>query len=328
MKDIDIIKYIRKDMTPEEEKEFLEWLEESGENRERYSALKNLWAVSAVGSDIGAILSTNAGETDNEIYMPHLLGKVFSFLKYAAVVVVTIGLSLYLCHESVLPGHKNHTSYYTVAAPLGQATNIILADGSKVTLNSGTVLTYPVDYSGKNRRVNLTGEAFFEVQTDKKSPFTVTASGIDIVATGTSFNVNAYPDDSQASVTLVEGTVNLYSREGKNLVTLNPGENATIDFPSEAIDITQVDTRFFTSWQQGMITFSNRRLEDITRDLERWYCVEIVFGDDACKEIRYSGTILKHKPVDQVLEILQLTSDFKFDIEVIDNKLSKITIKK
>jgi len=327
MNDLDILKFIRKELSPEEEKVLLEWVEESEENRRRYNGLKNLWALSAMNSERAPSLMTGPDETDDQYHGPRIKDRLLSLSKYAAIVVVTFGLSLCLCHVNFNPWNKKEIHYHTISAPPGQATNIILADGSEVTLNSGTVLTYPVDYSEKNRRVTLTGEAFFEVNHDSKNPFTVTTSGIDIVATGTSFNVNAYTEDCQVNVTLVEGSVGLFNEEGENLVSLSPGENVRISIPSQEMEVSQVDTRFYTSWQQGMITFSNRRLEDIARDLERWYSVEIIFMNDACKDIRYSGTILKHKPVDQVLEILHLTSDFKFDIEVIDNKLSRITIK-
>ncbi len=327
MNDLDILKFIRKELSPEEERLFLEWIEESDENRRRFNSLKNLWALTAINPEG---VSSTLAETDEEgdrHYRPGLRNRLISFCKYAAIIVVTFGLSVYLCRVNFAPWSKKDIQYYTVSAPPGQATNITLADGTAVTLNSGTVLTYPENYSEKNRRVALTGEAFFEVHHDAKNPFTVTASGIDIVATGTSFNVDAYTEDCQVNVTLVDGSVGLFNEVGENLVTLNPGENVRIAFPSREMEVTQVDTRFYTSWQQGMITFSNRRLEDIARDLERWYSVEIVFTNEACKEIRYSGAILKHKPVDQVLEILHLTSDFTFDIEVIDNKLSRITIK-
>jgi ferric-dicitrate binding protein FerR (iron transport regulator) len=327
MDDFEIIKFIKKELTPEEETVILEWIGESEENRRRYNDLKNLWALSAMNSDSWPSLVMNTDERDDQDYGFQIRNRLLSLCKYAAVVVVTFGLSLCLSHLDFIPRGKKETGYHTISAPLGQATDVILVDGSEITLNSGTELVYSVNYSEKNRRVSLTGEAFFKVRSDKNSPFTVTASGIDIVATGTSFNVDAYTQDRQVNVTLVEGSVNLFSQEGESLVTLKPGENVRIDILSQEMEVTRVDTRFYTSWQQGMITFSNRRLEDIVRDLERWYSVEIIFTNDACKEIRYSGTILKHKPVDQVLEILRLTSDFKFDIEVINNRLSRITIK-
>jgi ferric-dicitrate binding protein FerR (iron transport regulator) len=327
MNDLDILKFIRKELSPEEESAFLEWMEESEENRKRFNGLKNLWALTAINSEAISARMADTDEEDDRYYRPGLRKGLISFCKYAAIIVVTFGLSLYVCRVNFASWSKKEVQYHTVSAPPGQATNITLADGTGVTLNSGTVLTYPENYSEKNRRVSLTGEAFFEVHHDSRNPFTVTASGIDIVATGTSFNVDAYTEDCQVNVTLVEGSVGLFNEEGENLVTLNPGENVRIAFPSREMEVTQVDTKFYTSWQQGMITFSNRRLEDIARDLERWYSVEIIFTNDACKDIRYSGAILKHKPVDQVLEILHLTSDFTFDIEVIDNKLSRITIK-
>jgi len=277
--------------------------------------------------DAGEIIARNKGIKTLHIGSSSPGNPILSLLKYAAVVITTIGLTLCLYHYMSGHGGGSDICYHTVSAPLGQATDIILADGSKVTLNSGTVLTYPANYSKKNRCVALEGEAFFEVISDHDNPFTVTSLGIEIVARGTSFNVDAYSDDCDIDVTLVDGSVDIYSNVGKSLVRLNPGENAMVNIESMDIQVSRVDTKFFTSWKRGMITFSNRRLEDIAKDLERWYSVEILFLNDETKDIRYSGTILKHKPVDQVLEVLRLTSDFQFNIEVINNRLSRIIIK-
>lgn len=325
MDDLELLKFIKNELSRDEERTILDWIEESGENRKRFNNLKNIWALSAISSDAAAIPDSEEGYNvpGEKSSVRSLIIKV---LKYAAVIVITLGLS-FLWQQGSFTLKKKDQGLITVSAPLGQSAIVMLADGSKVTLNAGTALTYSQDFSKKKRNVGLTGEAFFEVKSDRDNPFTVDASGIDITATGTSFNVDAYTEGNQVNVTLVEGHVDLYSAKGKAIASLDPGENVRVDLTSDNIEITQVDTRFYTCWQQGLITFSNRRLEDIAFDLERWYSVEVEFMSDKCKEIRYSGTILKSKPVDQVLEILQLTTDFEFDIEVINNKLSRIIIK-
>lgn len=325
MDDLKLLKFIKNELSRDEERIVLDWIEESEENRKRFNELKNVWAFSVIASDAASIPDSEEHYIDpGEKTSGRSL--IIKMLKYAAVIVITLGLS-FLWQQGHADLKKQEKGLITVSAPLGQSAIVMLADGSKVTLNAGTVLTYSQDFSKKNRNVGLTGEAFFEVESDRKNPFTVDASGIAITATGTSFNVDAYTEGNQVIVTLVEGHVDLYSAKGETIGSLNPGENIRVDLTSDETEITQVDTRFYTCWQQGLITFSNRRLEDIAFDLERWYSVEIEFMSDKCKEIRYSGTILKSKPVDQVLEILQLTTDFEFDIEVINNELSRIIIK-
>jgi ferric-dicitrate binding protein FerR (iron transport regulator) len=331
MDDLELLKFIKKELSQDEATVILGWIEESEENRKRYNELKNIWAFSAISSDSAtisdsAIISDSGENNDDPGEKSSVRSLIIKVLKYAAVIVITLGLS-FLWQDGFITLKKKEKRLISVSAPLGQSAIVMLADGSRVTLNAGTVLTYSHDYSRKERNVGLTGEAFFEVNSDRNNPFTVNASGIGITATGTSFNVDAYTEGNQVDVTLVEGHVDLYSAKGKAIASLEPGENISVDLTSDNIEITQVDTRFYTSWQQGLITFSNRRLEDIALDLERWYSVEIEFMSDSCKEIRYSGTILKSKPVDQVLQILQLTTDFEFDIEVINNKLSRIIIK-
>ncbi len=145
--------------------------------------------------------------------------------------------------------------------------------------------------------------------------------------TGTSFNVNASPFDKEVNITLVEGSVNLSNTNGRFLSKMEPGENARIDASSNKLNISEVDIDYYISWQRGIIMFTNKSLGEIALDLEKWYNVIIIFSDQKMKEIKYSGAIMKNKPIDQVLEILNLTSNFEYEMDIKDNKVSVITIK-
>ncbi len=326
MEEIKLLDFIKGNLPENEELEVLGWIEESEANRREYNRLKNIYALSALAGDKGS--REILGEEARGITRMKKRKLLSALYKYAAVVLLTAGLasSLYIYRSRATSGYLS-SIFYSVKSPPGQSTELTLADGSEVFLNSGTILKYPADYSVSKRDLRLQGEAFFNVETNKKKPFVVTVGELEVVATGTSFNIDGYKEDNEINVTLVEGSANIRSTGGQFLMKLEPGENARLDLKTNQIVKTKVNTSFYTSWKKGIITFSNKRLEDISHDLERWYNVQIIFDKQASKDIRYSGAILKNKPIDQVLEILKITSNFSYEITVDDDKKSIITIK-
>lgn len=323
-----LLDFIKGNLSPEEESGVLEWIEKSEENRKKFTSIKNLLAVSNLNYEFHgdyAGMRKSAGR----ITGAKRRRQVSVFLRYAAAVILTAGLTS-LVYISRSNSRDNYLAniYHNVTAPPGQNTDIVLADRSEVFLNSGTVLSYPANFSPCNRTLELSGEAFFEVETDRDNPFIVKVGELELVATGTSFNIDAYTCDRDINITLVDGSAEIRDRSGKVMVYLAPGENARYDTESCTITRSSVDTEFYTSWKRGIIKFSNRKLGDIAFDLERWYNVEIIFDDETSKDIRYSGTILRNKPVEQVLEILKLTSHFNYEFRIDDDKKSIITIKR
>lgn len=323
-----LLDFIKGNLTPEDESMVLDWIEKSDSNRKRFNSLKNLLALSHLNNDVHrhhAGMRRSAGRITGA--KRRQLMSVF--LRYAAAIVLTAGLTS-LLYISRINSRDNYLSniYHNVTAPPGQNTDILLADRSEVFLNSGTVLRYPANFSANKRFLSLSGEAFFEVETNREKPFIVSVGNLELVATGTSFNIDAYPCETEINITLIDGSAEIKDKSGKVMASLAPGENVRYDTESNSITRTMVDTEFYTSWKHGIIKFSNRKLADIALDLERWYNVEIIFDDETSKDIRYSGAILKNKPIDQVLEILKLTSYFNYEIRIDDNKKSIITIKR
>jgi ferric-dicitrate binding protein FerR (iron transport regulator) len=211
---------------------------------------------------------------------------------------------------------------------LGESAEVILADQTHVWLNSGARLAYPSNFHGKTRGVKLTGEAYFEVKRNEKQPFEVNTHGLIINVLGTSFNVDAFEGSKLVNVTLVEGKVNLENVEGKVLATLAPNENASYNTNNNTIEISKVNTTFYTSWKEGTIYFKDEKLVDIAKKLERWYNVEVVFDQESVKELKFTGAILKNKPIDQIMEILKYTSDVDYSIDIRINKPNMVHFKK
>lgn len=207
-------------------------------------------------------------------------------------------------------------AYNTLSTPYGGQYQMTLQDGTKVWLNAGSSLRFPASFPGNERNVTLTGEAYFEVAKDKARPFFVTvnsASGapMTVRVLGTHFNINAYTDEQQNIVTLLEGAVKVGCGEANAL--LAPGKEAILNKASGKINIKDGDTEGAIAWKNGYFLFENEKIESIMRQISRWYNVEISYqGDVSGKAI--GGSLSRSKNVSEVLNMLELTGTVHFKI--------------
>lgn len=197
--------------------------------------------------------------------------------------------------------------YNTMTVPRGGEFQLTLSDGTRVWLNAETELKYPVTFTGGVREVLLEGEAYFEVAKDSSRPFVVKSEKLEIQVLGTSFNVKAYPEETQQA-TLVEGKVKVnaenHSRE------LHPGEQ--LNYLSGAPEVRKVDVRSYIAWKDQRFVFNDDLLEEVMRKLGRWYDVEFVLRDKDIREIRFTGNLPKYNDLEQVLGKLELTTHIRF----------------
>ncbi|MCB6973895.1 MULTISPECIES: FecR family protein [Butyricimonas] len=196
--------------------------------------------------------------------------------------------------------------------PRGGEYQIVLADGTRVWLNSATKLIFPQNFTGKERRVVLSGEAFFEVARDENKPFIVETSRMDVKVLGTRFNVNAYTDNEMVSTTLVDGSVEVASGTQKP-ITLVPGEQAYGE--AGELEKREVNIRLYTSWIDGRFMFNNVELEEIAKQISRWYDVEIFFTNENVKKTRFTGGMVKFKPLDDLIRMIESTSSVCFSVK-------------
>lgn len=249
--------------------------------------------------------------------------RIGSLLKYAAIIVIAFFAgTLFKPHTS--PGKEPR--YTEITVPFGQMSQLILSDGTRVWLNSGTTFRYPDRFAESNRQVMIEGEAFFIVTKMSGNPFTIQTDDLQIEVLGTSFNLSAYRSDASTTVTLVEGSVSVNDVTGKLIAQLKPGQMATKQKEGKALRISEVNTDFYAAWTEGKIYFENERLAEIALKLERWFNVEIVFKEEALKSYRFSGTILKNKPIHQIMDALQMLAPIGFRYEVKITGKDKITI--
>lgn len=200
--------------------------------------------------------------------------------------------------------------YNTISTPNGGQYQIVLADGSKVWLNAASSLHFPAAFSGKVRKVELTGEGYFEVAENPSMPFIVSVNGMQVEVLGTHFNVNAYQDESSILTTLLEGSVSVRKQAStnpeSNIIILKPGEQADLAKDgvlkiNHAVNLTEV-----VAWKDGNFEFDNTPVTEIMRQVSRWYDVEVVYkGLSPTQQL--TGLISREVNLSQLINMIQYT---------------------
>ncbi len=200
-------------------------------------------------------------------------------------------------------------------SPLGSRTSFELPDGSTGWLNGGSTLTFPTRFKGKNRSVRLTGEAYFNVVSNPKKPFTVLTNDLKVEAYGTAFNILAYPEDRTIEVTLESGVVEISKQDqgnkGKSLGYLAPGERGVYMPGTKYFSKEPVEVDLYTSWKEGRLVLRNEPMTQMVRKLNRWYNVNMVIKDSQLDKYNYRATF-EDEVLDEVLNILKRTSNIVY----------------
>lgn len=204
-----------------------------------------------------------------------------------------------------------HISYNTITTPRGGQFQVVLPDNTKVWLNAVSSIRFPTVFSGPERRVEITGEAYFEVQEDKTHPFIVTSGEQEVEVLGTHFNINAYPDEAAIKTTLLNGSVKVTS--GEKSVLLKPGQQSLAEPGRSSFTIRNVETGTAVAWKNGFFQIENADIQTIMRQVARWYDVEIVY-DEGLPDKRFSGKIRRNVNASQLLDMLSYFG-VKFRIE-------------
>ena len=190
---------------------------------------------------------------------------------------------------------------------------MILPDGTRVFLNSGSVLRYDNFFGKKYRTLKLAGEAFFEVTRNEKLPFIIQTADVEVQVLGTKFNVMAYPDDDCVETTVTEGKVSVTEMHGHASLELTANQKATFHKSSQLLLLNDVNTDLYVCWKENLLTFDNENFADVIKKLERWYDVKInVQGTDSIKD-RFTLTI-KSESLREVLELISLTTNIDYKI--------------
>lgn len=194
--------------------------------------------------------------------------------------------------------------YNTMTTPRGREFRLVLSDGTKVWLNAASSITYPTAFTGKERSVSVTGEAYFEVAEDSRRPFIVSVGEASITVLGTHFDVMAYPEEEEVRTTLLEGSVRI--NRGTQKVVIRPGQQASFPALSGHIKVEEVDAGQATAWIDGKLSLDNLGVEAIMREISRWYDVDVTFEGKIPDE-RYWGLINRNVNLSDMLKVMRAT---------------------
>ena len=201
--------------------------------------------------------------------------------------------------------------YNSVSIPRGGQYQLVLPDGTKVWLNADSSIRFPVAFVGKERKVTITGEAYFEVAKDKKKPFIVSSANMDVEVLGTHFNVSAYAEESIVKTTLLEGSVKINNK--KSEVYLVPGQQSQLNNSGHFSIKNNIDVDKEIAWTKGKFQFNSNTIQEIMLQLSRWYDVEVIYQGKVSSET-FSAIIKRSSNISQVLKLME-ASGVKFDIE-------------
>jgi len=207
--------------------------------------------------------------------------------------------------------------YNTLATPRGGQYQLVLPDGSKVWLNAASSIRYPTAFTGSNRQVEVTGEAYFEIARDAAKPFIVRLGSPEgdrgeVKVLGTQFNVNAYDDEPLVRTTLIHGAVQV--KKDAASIVLKPGQQSQLSGAGGLRVVNDADLEETLAWKNGRLLFRHAGMEAIMRQAARWYDVDVQFKDKV-EEETYTASVPRNVPVSQLLQALQETSGLHFTIE-------------
>jgi len=327
-KDI-FIKYLQGVCTEQEFQKFLSWINEGSLRDSGREMVEELWnefepeAGTAERIKYERLLDKihhkiNVSQSTNPLKVKQVQAKsrVLTIITRAAAVLLLPVLSLLIyTNLSEKTYYSDNLNDLEVIAPAGSRMQLELGDGTKVWLNHGSKLKYPYRFDGKLRKVFLEGEAYFKVAHNAAIPFIVGTGKMDVKATGTAFNVSAYPDDNFVETVLIEGKVILYESKSKSEIKeLLPNESLKFNSQKRQFNLETGNTEKRIGWKDGLLVFKNDPVEDVAKKLARWYNIEVQIDNDKIKKYPFTATF-KDETLPQVLELLSLATQVKWKLE-------------
>lgn len=339
-----LLKYIKGEATRKEELQVAEWARQSPDNKRYLTNLNNLWLANILSADevtsdsstsTGSGNATNKHATDAELAAHKQLAAfrrkslLRSKLSYAAaaLLLLSLAMNLFMYHRStrtpqqqrVVLAEMPQDQTISVYTNNGVKGNIVLPDGSVVWLNSASRLTYPINFEGDTREVQLIGEAYFEVVKDSLHPMIVsTGKNFYVEVLGTKFNLKAYSDDQVSQATLYSGeikvhTANKETNESKELL-LKPMETILIGDKNLATLVSDLEEEkeINAEWKDGILTFNNTPLKEVIKSVQRWHGTQFTVKDSSILNYRITASFNSESAV-QIMDMIRYISpvDYK-----------------
>lgn len=294
--------------------------------KQQFIEIKNIYALSTLSMQV------RDKEYNRESYkqfekrhlsrrIPPVIRKTIS---YAASVAFIIGLTYWFTSRQRDTGIGTEVEMYSLYVPAGQRFLFTLSDSSRVWINAHSTLRFPVHFGENERRVDINGEALFDVAKDPDRPFIVSSKGVNMEVLGTKFNVYSYSDAGFIRTSLLEGSLKVYKGDtaGENYI-LEPDQEITIS--EDGITIHAIEDYSYFLWTEGIYSFTNEPLANILRKLELYYDVKINVKDPSIYDWEYTGKFRQKDGIDDILRIIRKIH--KFDI-VKDEENNIITLSK
>ncbi len=306
-----------------QEQDFLnDWLMEKPENKKIFDLKRQQWEEMLLTVDeedkkrVFTDIKNRVGiETKTIDFNEHVAKKKsMGWMRIAASVVTFISLGALSYYEVSDPfSHLNLIGYDLVEADAGNQKNQLLADGSTVYLNGDSRLKYKIDSESSERKLYLEGEAFFDVARDETKPFVIGLEDSKVQVLGTSFNIQAYPEDNQISTSVITGRVAFEASKAESLI-LVPGNKGIINKDRNSIDKLDVDNSKDIAWMGKALYFKNTSLSEMSKSLYRMYGVTIKLIDGSLEDLRITAEF-ENENIDEIFKILEMTNEFSYSIE-------------
>lgn len=291
------MKYIKGETTPEEREKVVRWLDEDPEHIHQYHSLRKLYDIS---------LWSPIEENLQEEKQTRTLKPVWiEFLKVAAVILIT-----FLGTKAFFDWKEDPVKMQTVIVPAGQRAELLLADGTKVWLNSRSKLKFPDRFQKDARNVELDGEGYFEVTHKEEAPFTVHTSRYDVKVLGTEFNVKAYNSKNQFETSLLKGCVEVSNMNKSQVLRLRPDEQVISD--GRQLIRSAISDKNYFRWKEGLLCLDDESISSLIEKLELYYDVDILVQKPSLMKYHYSGKLRISDGVEHVLKVLQLKHKFTY----------------
>ena len=338
-------KFLSGNITGGETQRLYDQLNKTGNSKDIDNYLNSIWEKSAYLKNINL---DNVWDKINSAIQTKKVNEkrkgksiLFQTSKYAAIILLSMGLSALLFNRHKVPVTLTGTGFNEFTVPYGSKCTLVLSDGTKVWLNSGSKFKYPDQFLTKDRIVFLEGEAFFDVAHNPKRPFIVKTREINVKAYGTKFNVKSFPDENIIETALVSGSVVVEKTDktGKIIRDMRMTPNQVVVYsmnqgefqvkPTEShsekqkksedkdkiISPIEPETiQLATSWKDNKLSFKKEPLESLIIRMQRWFNVNITLKNDQIKNYTFTGTF-DTETIEQALEALQLTFPFKYTID-------------
>lgn len=299
-----LTRYLNCESSPREERAILDWLEESEDNKRELAALDAAFTASLLAPKI----------RKNSWRKSFLNSSAKRWAFSSAVIAVIFVMSFFGGQiYSNIRTEKLSSRMTSLVVPVGQRVDVTLADGTVISLNSGSRLEYPIAFGKDERRVRLEGEAMFSVAKDPDKPFIVEADPCTVEALGTRFNVVTGKDPSEFCASLLEGKVRVTKVNDGHQLTLNPGEMASICGDSLCQDKIPSATDFL--WTEGIISLTGKSFENLMKNYEKAYGFNVIYMCNTIPQIRCSGKIRIADGIEHAMSILKMGgTDFNYKI--------------